>query len=639
MAYVYNLTDGTTTLSLNDLSNYVVAQGGIATPVPSRKTVTAGNIFRSGSDLLERQYTNRSVTIQIRILGSSQDDLISNITAIHGMLERAAEFTTRGLGSQVTLSCQWHNATNSYTFHVLDGTLQVAAGTARHAVALEVTGTLTLQCKPFAFGAEETMENYLNNPLYESDATDLGDWTTSVHANHTGTITRGGTHKFSFQGVNQSSACRLDITGASGAGTSEIHQTTDAASAAESDIFSLGVLMKATVKTGNISRFRIQLDWRNSSNVSISTAETDVTAVQSDYTLITVLNQTAPANTNRIRVTCQVTSSGATAAGRVDVTGWMLVKAASLPAAIMSGREIHNHMADTGHAAMNQLAIFNMPGDVPALMQLKLTEVEAHTKVWMGGMHASRINTLTRTTNFIEAEDFSGDGAFASVSDAGSSGAYYRRWNDATTGMSDDPASPDVLVTSAIANFPHGTYRILTRAKYVTAAASMGMGYAYGDIALTPAVAADYTALTATWGIHDLGSFTFPPVITPDGLSDGTVIFRMGIYRTGGSTAEIHVDWVMLLPIDFGSSYCSKTSATDVVLFDSRSPFKGITLLNTSDVVQSVPADQLGTPLEIHPEGSRFFFAFDEGTAAAIALSGKAAVTYLPRYLYVRGND
>jgi hypothetical protein len=141
----------------------------------------------------------------------------------------------------------------------------------------------------------------------------------------------------------------------------------------------------------------------------------------------------------------------------------------------------------------------------------------------------------------------------------------------------------------------------------------------------------------STFAIYDLGSLTIPPVSTPAGSTIGNFTLRLAMYADGdGTTAtRLEVDWVMLLPVDFGSVFASKTAATDVVLVDSRSAFKGITLLDSSDVVQSVPADQLGRPPELHPDGTRLYFVFEEAGGAAIDLNAQMSVTYVPRFLQV----
>ena len=91
---------------------------------------------------------------------------------------------------------------------------------------------------------------------------------------------------------------------------------------------------------------------------------------------------------------------------------------------------------------------------------------------------------------------------------------------------------------------------------------------------------------------------------------------------------------MMLMPIDQGFVFANKTSAQDVVLADSRSDVKAVYLLNTSDVVQSIPANQVGSPPEAHPKGTRLYFLSDDGTAD-IDDGFKVAITYVPHFLQI----
>ena len=181
--YKRQLLNDDTTLDINDGTNY--SARSLTAPVPPRRTATGGaNLYRHGSDIQERVFQNRSVTVTLRINGTNQDNLIANINAINALLERAAEYTTSGMGSQVKLRRKWNNATNQQDFYVLDGSLQIGDEFSQvHAVNdVIATATLTLTCEPFAYGAEESIENYVADPGFEVAGTALADWT----QNHTG---------------------------------------------------------------------------------------------------------------------------------------------------------------------------------------------------------------------------------------------------------------------------------------------------------------------------------------------------------------------------------------------------------------------------------------------------------------------
>ena len=188
MAWTLQLLNDDTTINLNDGTIYA-ARSPFTAPVPTSRTAVGGrNLNRHGADITQRAYNNRTVTATLRIGGTSQDNLIANINAIHSLLERGAEYTTTGLGSQLILRRKWEGATNQVDFHVLTGRLAIGDEFSPvHTVNIKIaSATLTLLCKPFGFGAEETIENYVADPGFEVAGTALADWTQRIDA--TGTL-------------------------------------------------------------------------------------------------------------------------------------------------------------------------------------------------------------------------------------------------------------------------------------------------------------------------------------------------------------------------------------------------------------------------------------------------------------------
>jgi hypothetical protein len=166
------------------------------------------------------------------------------------------------------------------------------------------------------------------------------------------------------------------------------------------------------------------------------------------------------------------------------------------------------------------------------------------------------------------------------------------------------------------------------------------MGFSQGAVTSDPSVAADYIALDGSnFHIADLGTVTIPIFGVPENTDAGAFTLRINAYdaQTTPSDSSIRLDWVMLMPIDLGSMYVSKSAATDTVLVDSISDLRAAVLLNASDVVQSIPATQGGDPPTVHPEGTRLYFASDNG-AADIADGWKVKVTVQPRFLSVAGT-
>jgi hypothetical protein len=197
-------------------------------------------------------------------------------------------------------------------------------------------------------------------------------------------------------------------------------------------------------------------------------------------------------------------------------------------------------------------------------------------------------------------------------------------------------AAAPVVVTKAVAAPPLGIYRVLARCRVSANTWGFAMGYAYGGVTEDPSVAADYTTVTYdsspvfVWA--DIGSLVLPPAQTPDGATVGTLTLRLALYRTTGTGSDdVDVDSIMLLPVDFGSAYVSKASATDVVVVDSISRNPHIALWNTSDVFQSRP-QQEGTPPVIDPDGARIYMVSDDGDAD-IADGWSVSVRIVPQYM------
>ncbi|ANS03547.1 hypothetical protein [uncultured Mediterranean phage uvDeep-CGR2-KM21-C338] len=197
-------------------------------------------------------------------------------------------------------------------------------------------------------------------------------------------------------------------------------------------------------------------------------------------------------------------------------------------------------------------------------------------------------------------------------------------------------AAAPVVVTKSVTTPPRGTYRVLARVRNPDGAAwGVAMGFAYGGITNDPSVAADYSSIgtgTTIWHWLDIGTLIVPPQILPDGATLGTLTLRLAFYRSSGTGDDgFQCDSVMLLPVDFGSAYTSKTSSADRVVLDGISPAPSLSLWDSSDVFQSRP-QQEGTPPLVDPNGTRIYFVFDDAVDATITDGATVAIRYIPLF-------
>jgi hypothetical protein len=668
MAWVYNLLNDDTTITLNGGTSYALQPNGFSAPPPKRRQTFGGaNYFRDGSDLMQRRFANRQVTVNIWIKGSSQDTLITNINAINDILERGSEYSRTGLGSQLKLRRQWDNATNTSDFNVIEGVLNVqgdAGDVHRFSPSdnYRIPATLVFVCEPFILGASETIENFVDNASFEITDTDLANWTQNIDA--TGSTALDTTQqKFGLASM------KLTMTDSGGSGqVVERTQTLTDVDAAEVWSFSAWVHVTAVsnAKAGLILLYN---------DGSATTTTVYQTAVTSDWTLLSLANQTAPSGATQVIVKLRLEATAADATGVAYFDGVTAVLAASLPDSFVTSRNVGNSYADDSQATTNYIDVYPAVGagggDVPALMQLRLAGEANTTSVYAGARHGSRhtdddiwIEGEGGTTSVLidvsQTSENTGTQAGMNTSsaalDSESSVAHVYLENTAGTSFT-VPIDSYFRTNFTIASPPEGQFRVLARAGWESNTGSgaperfsFGLSYTYGGFTLlddTNPSRTNFDALNSSateqrGGVVDLGTITIPPVGIPENMTGASLVLKV-FYDLNTATPSTHgqqlqwfLDAIMLMPIDAGGIYLSKPSATDVLLIDSLSKPSGVYILNSSDVVQSFPTNQLGTPPTAHPDGTRIYFAFIHTSSWVIASGAKARVTVVPRFLYVR---
>ena len=116
-----------------------------------------------------------------------------------------------------------------------------------------------------------------------------------------------------------------------------------------------------------------------------------------------------------------------------------------------------------------------------------------------------------------------------------------------------------------------------------------------------------------------------------------SITLRFAFYLTTTTTSQdLDLDYLFLLPVDFGGIQVTKASGTDVILVDGISRRRMVWIIDASDVIQSLPPAQSGVPPQVHPLGTRLYFASDNGHAD-IDDGCTVNITLEHRFLSLRG--
>ena len=612
MAVTVQLTDGTNTVDLNDGTTFTTRN--ISMPTPTYRTAMsgAGNLDRSGSYLLSQSYNNRSIALNVMVDGTSMDNLIANVNTVHDILRRATDFSQHGFGSQVYLNYQQDSATNAIRFNVIQGTYNPLGNV--NFPALNIADVLTntvvsLVCEPFGIMAQESFTNYVASPSFEEASAISANWVQAHVA--TGTSANDAT-EYIF-GAQNGKLVMTDST----SGGEWIGRYQDIASAA-GVTWSLYFWGRLSAASNSVLKLVAQfLD--SSDNVLLEEDWILDSTHSTDYSRLVLTSIKSPTNTDTLRVWFRLESSAVDATGTAFIDGWFANQATSFPIAWMSGRAMFNHLeggtmagADS-QAELNYLDLYDVPGDIPSLMQIKVTENEAHTKLWIGARHADR---LADEPIYHEGNQFTGGYGLASTSEATASNGVVGRWDASSAGSASTNAASPTIGSEVVASPPVGQYRVLVRAKQGgTDLYNLALGYTTGGVTVDPSVAADYADMQVTNNsLIDLGTLTISK--PPDNMTVPSITLRFAFYLTTTTTSEdLDLDYVFLLPVDFGGIHITKASGTDVLLVDGISRRRMVWIIDASNVIQSLPPAQSGIPPQVHPLGTRLYFASDNGHA------------------------
>jgi hypothetical protein len=340
-------------------------------PVPQEDVIDAGaSAMRDGSDMISHTYRNRTITMRLRMSGSTQDDLINNWIAINSILLSALNAEENGYGAQVHLEYKWKSATNTVYFDVLHGSLEPSADFMSLAlneahVASDPTvtvmipeATLTLTCRPFAHAVlSVSHSNYIANPDHERGAVVPGDDWTEYNAGAVGSLAWDTVNR-----VYGSRSCQITHTGGVGSYYGVVSSNITVPTAASTAYLQLRTRYVSGAENLYVGVYDVtHAAWINST-LLMSTAADGTGWVVKGATFA------KPIGCTSVWIRCYFAGDGDGSVACID--GWYLnADQTTAPEFWMSCKDLMNHEDGTaGH--FNWFDLYDVEGDVPAGLRI-----------------------------------------------------------------------------------------------------------------------------------------------------------------------------------------------------------------------------------------------------------------------------
>ena len=170
---ICRLTNGTTTVDFL-ASQTKLLEGGLSIPAPPLQSQYISNPYTDGDRLSSQRYGNRTISLQIKIVGTTLADLQTQIRTLERLITDALDtsrFSVQGLltaSGKLFLETQFGVAASSSTFFEVV-TARLDMPRSFYSVLLSqnkmvLDAVLSLECKPFGFYtaqdiAQATIEN------------------------------------------------------------------------------------------------------------------------------------------------------------------------------------------------------------------------------------------------------------------------------------------------------------------------------------------------------------------------------------------------------------------------------------------------------------------------------------------------
>lgn len=637
--YRIKLSDGIDTIDLYGGSDTQVRDAGFGLLPPNAITSFIGNPTFDGNRLGQARYGNRTISLTVKIVGTTVSDLKDNIRTVQRLLNDAQERTLLGFGSQVFLEYQWGDTINDSVFYdVIRGDLVLPRGFQTVTMSVGFTildAQLNLICKPFARYIEQdiaqaTLEN--SQSRFEVSQSHTSD--NSTHVLNAANDWEAQTFTVGASAVTLVAAAIKCYRGAG----DTLGDITFAIYAADASHLPTGSALATGATSGNNIHDGSVLypGWL----FCVFDASVTLTATDK-YALVVHGASLGAADALNWRVdTAAGFANGQRAFSTDGGSSWDADATDDFAFAIFIADTDENYQDITTAAAY---------GDAPAALFYKLAQTGATgtEKIWI----AKRSGIRQLDALWIEGEDvdtatdLAGTGVVIvqqqPIFEAGISGdMYYQGWHKSGAGG----VAADVSLTRwdwTINDVPRGQFRVLARVRIDNFDAadfdhiSFGFGWSYGDKTYTPTGAqGEFFTVAAdnTWQMLDLGVINIPPVAESDIAITNSFELRLFTQTEDSLTINEDYKWacdyIFLLPIDEGVVIVDQVDTGDVVASDGITDPPNVFILSATNVIEDFP-DYVGNPFQLGRESTRIYVLRDD--AKTVTFSSN--VKFQPRFM------
>lgn len=157
MAHVYSLTDGTTTVTL-DQSNGIMVTGGDILAAPEISTRELTNEQSDGGEIPNATYRNVTGTIELLFVGASTANLQSLARSVEALLQTARRRQQQRVGPRVYLQLQLDGEASAWRTEILNGALRFAGEALQQWITKKPEAQLIITRRFFWEGTEKELQ-------------------------------------------------------------------------------------------------------------------------------------------------------------------------------------------------------------------------------------------------------------------------------------------------------------------------------------------------------------------------------------------------------------------------------------------------------------------------------------------------